>query len=99
MAQFNYVATNKQGDRVKGQVEAPNEAEVRVILRAQQLRPVRITKPNAMEMDLGKLAGGFTGSVKDTDVLLFTRQLSILISSGIPLVQGLDIISGQIKSR
>lgn len=95
MAQFAYVAVNKIGERVKGTVDAPNEAEVRVILRAQTLRPIRITKPGALEFDLTALGGS---GVKDTDVLLFTRQLSILISSGIPLVQGLDIIAGQIAS-
>ena len=95
MPQFNYVAVNKIGERVKGMVDAPNEAEVRVVLRAQALRPVRIFKAGALNFDLAAIGGN---SVSDQDVLLFTRQLSILISSGIPLVQGLDIISGQITS-
>ncbi|MBI3542295.1 MAG: type II secretion system F family protein [Deltaproteobacteria bacterium] len=95
MPQFSYVAVNKVGERVKGTVDAPNEGEVRVVLRAQGLRPVRINKPGALDFDLGSLTAG---SVSDDDVLLFTRQLSILISSGIPLVQGLEIIAGQIES-
>lgn len=94
MAQFAYVAVNKSGERIKGTIDAPNEAEVRVILRAQALRPVRINKPSALEFDLAAIGAG---SVSDVDVLLFTRQLSILISSGIPLVQGLDIIASQLQ--
>ncbi len=95
MPQFSYVAVNKIGERIKGVVDAPNEAEVRVVLRAQALRPVRIFKAGALNFDLAAIGGS---SVSDQDVLLFTRQLSILISSGIPLVQGLDIIAGQITA-
>lgn len=97
MAQFTYTAVKKTGERVQGNVDAPNENEVRIILRAQQLRPVKISKPSALEFDLAKLFALGSG-IKDVDVILFTRQLSILLSSGIPLVQGLDIISGHVKN-
>ena len=69
MAQFTYVAVTKTGDRVKGSVDAPNEAEVRVILRSQQLRPVRIFKTGAMNLDIGKLAS-FSGSAVLTVVFV-----------------------------
>jgi type IV pilus assembly protein PilC len=98
MAQFSYLAVNKAGERVKGTIDAPSEAEVRVMLRSQSLRPVKIDKPGALEVDLVKLGGIFSGRPKDTDVLIFTRQLSILISSGVPLLQGLEIIAAQIES-
>ena len=55
-------------------------------LRAQALRPVRINKAGALEFDLGWRSAA--AGVSDEDLLLFTRQLSILISSGVPLVQG-----------
>ncbi|MGE4232209.1 MAG: type II secretion system F family protein [Bacteriovoracia bacterium] len=92
MAQFQYVAVNKKGERVKGAVDAPDENEVRVVLRAQSLRPIRISKAGVFEVDLAALAGA---RIKRTDVIAFTRQLSILIGSGIPLVDALDIITNQ----
>lgn len=95
MAQFNYIAVNKTGERIKGNLDAPNEGEVRVMLRAQQLRPLRIVKAGALEFDLAKI-GNVGSGVSRADVLLFSRQLSILLSSGIPLVQGLDIIAAQV---
>lgn len=94
MAQFTYIAVNREGQKIRGTVDSPNEGEVRVMLRAQQLRPVRISKASALEFDLAQLGGG--SKVKRSDVLLFTRQLSVLLSAGIPIVQGLDIISGQL---
>ena len=98
MPQFTYVAVNKEGQKIKGTVDSPNEGEVRIMLRYQQLRPIRISKASALEFDLAKI-GGFGGKVKRADVLLFTRQLSVLLSAGIPLVQGLDIISGQASNN
>lgn len=97
MPQFNYTAVNREGQRIQGAIDAATEAEVRIALRAQQLRPVRIARKSALEVDLFKLGGGGT-KTRPTDVLLFTRQFSILLSSGIPLVQGLEIIGSQMKS-
>ncbi len=97
MAQFSYTAVTKKGERVKGALDAANEGEVRMALRAQQLRPIKIAKKGALEMDLGKLVSG-GGGTKPVDTLLFTRQLSILLSSGVPLVSGLDIIGSQMQS-
>ncbi|MEW6058071.1 MAG: type II secretion system F family protein [Bdellovibrionota bacterium] len=97
MPQYMYTAVNRGGEKIKGSVDAPNENEARVMLRSQQLRPLTIAKAGAFEIDLAKL-GGLIGAVKSTDVLLFTRQLSILVSSGIPLMQGLEVIAGQIQS-
>lgn len=96
MAQFSYVATNKEGARVKGVIDAPNEAEVRVLLRAQSLRPVRITKSGALDVDIMKLP--MFSRVSNDDIILFTRQLSILLSSGVPLVQGLEVIAQQMQN-
>lgn len=96
MGQFNYVAIDKNGERVKGMIDAPNEAEVRVVLRSQSLRPVKINKSGALEFDLAKI-GIFGGGVSNDDIIMFTRQLSILIAAGVPLVQGLDIIAQQMQ--
>lgn len=97
MSQFTYTAINKEGEKIKGSIDAPNESEVRVMLRSQNLRPLKIGATSALDLDIGKLLG-IGGSFGRADVLLFTKQLSILISSGIPLVQGLEIITDQIKS-
>lgn len=97
MTQYAYTATNKAGEKVKGMISAPNELEVRVVLRAQNLRPVKISKAGALDVDLSKFLKLGSG-VSQTDLILFTRQLSILISSGVPLVQGLDAIIPQIQN-
>ncbi len=98
MPQFNYMATDSRGQKVKGVVTANTEAEVRVYLRSQNLRPIKIFKTDILNLDLGVLLGLSSGT-SNADLILFSRQLSILISSGVPLMQSLDIISEQLKSR
>ena len=99
MAQYAYVAVNRSGVKVQGQIEASGENDLRVMLRAQSLRPLKIQKIKAAGAGLAASLSVLTGRISDTEVLLFTRQLSILIGAGIPLVQGLEIIQSQITSR
>lgn len=96
MPQFNYIAVDKKSERVKGMIDAPNESEVRIALRSQGLRPVRIHKSSALEFDIAKI--GFFNGVSNNDIIMFTRQLSILIAAGVPMVQGLDIIANQMEN-
>jgi len=96
MPQFNYTAVNQQGEKVTALIEAQSEDEVRVFLRSQKLRPIKISQASVFEADLGKIIG-FGSKIKLTDIILFTRQLSILIGSGVPLVQSLDVIGSQMK--
>ena len=97
MPQYNYVAVNRSGEKIKGTMVAPNESEVRVALRSQQLRPLKIQQPNLLEFDLAKILD-LGGSTSQADLALFTKQLSILITSGIPLIQGIEIIEGQLQN-
>lgn len=99
MAQYSYTAVSKTGQRVQGQMEASGENELRVMLRSQNLRPVKIQKVKAAQAGISTSFSALSGRISDTDLLLFTRQMAILISSGIPLVQGLEIISTQSISK
>lgn len=100
MPEFQYVGVDRSGKKVDGKVEAPHEGEVRMILRGQGVRPVRISKVGVMNQDLGLLLRGVTGGGVSTESLaIFTRQLHVLIGSGIPLVQALDALADQTQDR
>lgn len=99
MAQYAYTAVAKTGERVTGQIEASGENELRVMLRSQNLRPVKIQKVKAKNAGVTASLSFMSGRIADNDVLLFMRQLSILIAAGIPLVQGLEIITGQMQNK
>lgn len=95
MPEFSYQGIDKAGKRVTGKVEAGNEGELRMSLRTQGVRPTKIAKANSGTTLGSRLSGSTGGSVPIEVLVAFTRQLQVLIGSGIPLVQGLDILVDQ----
>lgn len=93
MPEFTYTGIDRTGKRVHGRLEAPNEGELRMLLRTQGIRPTRIAKASVLNTNLGSLLRG--GGVPAKELAIFTRQMHVLISSGIPMVQSLEILSDQ----
>lgn len=93
MARFLYQAKNIQGRLMQGIVEAPDEGEARVKLRAQQLIPVKFMLAPERMVIKPKEPGMFAPRVNSKDLKIFTRQLSTLINAGIPIVDALKILS------
>lgn len=96
MPEFQYVGVDKFGKKTEGRIEAANEGELRMMLRGRGIRPVRLGKVGLLQADLGTMLkrGGGT-SVSTANLALFTRQLHVLVASGIPLVQALEILGDQ----
>ena len=83
---FLWEGTDKNGKKIKGKSTAADEAGVRADLRRQGVVPSRIKKQSR-----GLFAGG--GTVKPADIAIFSRQLSTMLSAGIPLVQSFEIVA------
>lgn len=87
---------NSYGENRKGEMEAPNEAAVRVQLKKLRITPSKVKeKPKDILQDIPF----FKPKVTTKDVIIFTRQLSTMLDAGLPLVQGLDILAGQEPNR
>jgi type IV pilus assembly protein PilC len=84
----------KTGEVKKGEVEAADEASVQQRLRAMALTNVKI-KRKPIQISL-KLPG--LGGISQKDLVIFTRQFATMIDAGLPLVQCLDILSGQLDN-
>lgn len=105
MADFTYTGVDREGKRASGKLSAASEGEVRMLLRTQGIRPRTInqgtqagqTKVNMLGQKKKKGPSGGT-KVPIALIVLFTRQLQLLISSGIPLVQAMEILSEQSES-
>lgn len=102
MADFDYQGVDRSGKRVQGTITAPSEGDVRVSLRQKGVRPTRISPKRGAGASGGSLFAGLSlggGSAKPSldlkQRILFTRQLQVMVSSGIPLVQALDILAEQ----
>ena len=97
MARYLYQAKMINGKVVQGELDATDEDQARVKLRAQQLIPVKFIVAGENTRAAGKSnvtkVGFFTPKVDPKDLKVFTRQLSTLINAGIPVVDALKLLS------
>jgi len=94
MPVFTYRGTNRAGVTVTGEQMAPSKAELTNILRRQQINVVRMSE-KGKEFNLPTFGGG----VKAKELAIFTRQFSVMIDAGLPLVQCLEILAGQQENK
>jgi type IV pilus assembly protein PilC len=94
MAIYRYTAKNEHGENVKGKVEARTEAQGAAILRGRGLLVVSL---NPFEEDVLASFQSFFSSVKFDDVVNMTRQLSTMVTAGLPLTEALTILGQQSK--
>jgi type IV pilus assembly protein PilC len=87
---WKWTGKNKAGEVRSGEMEAGDAGAVEARLRQMGLEPTRVKK-KPREIHL-RLPGG---GIKTKDILVFTRQFSVMIDAGLPLVQALDIIGTQ----
>ncbi len=92
MASFAYKAKDSAGAVTTGVVEAGKEQEAVSKLRGQKLTVLEI-KP-AGEGIVATIKAAILGkpAVESKDLVLFSRQLSTLVSAGVPIVQSLTIL-------
>lgn len=113
MKQFAYTAINSRKAKVTGVVSAPNISVARSKIKSMRLRPSSI-KPvsDSGEEDITPILGNIIykdahgiqiklapEKVSKKDVMRFTSQLSTLIYSGVPMLQSIDILRKQQKSK
>jgi type IV pilus assembly protein PilC len=94
MAQFEWKGRKRTGETIEGVMAADNKDAVYAALRRQQIVPVKI-KEKGKELALPKFGGG----VPVKTLSIFTRQLSVMIDAGLPIVQCLEILGGQQENR
>jgi len=82
---FQWQGTNRDGARVKGQMEALSDALVKVQLRKQGINPISVRKKT-------ELFGKRKKKLESGDIAIFSRQMATMMQAGVPLVQALDIV-------
>jgi|SRR5581483_3803585 len=89
---FSYKAVTTDGKIVRGVLEAKDKGEAVIYLRNRNLLPINIGK--AKDSDILNLLP-FINKARSFDLVFFTRQLSSMISSGLTLVQSLNVLKEQ----
>ncbi len=102
MPSFAYTGRTRAGETVSGERVADSMDAATAALRREQINVTRIT-PAAKGKEEGaakKEKGGRSGKkVAARNLAVFTRQFSVMIDAGLPLVQCLDILGSQEEDK
>jgi len=87
LATYEWVALDKRGKKMKGEMPSKNASLVKAELRRQGMNPQTVREK-------AKPLFGSTGStIKPGDVAVFSRQIATMMASGVPMIQAFDIIA------
>jgi type IV pilus assembly protein PilC len=94
MPAFTFSGKTRDGKTIKGERVAESKDAVMALLRRDQII-VSSVKEKGKELALPKLGGG----VPAKELAIFTRQFSVMIDAGLPLVQCLEILGTQQENK
>lgn len=94
---FEYLAYTKERQLLKGKISAVSEVGAINTLNYSDLRVVSL-KTVTPFLNFGRLTAAFT-TIKPKEVVMFSKQLALLLESGTDVVAALELLQGQITNR
>src|SRR4029077_12761752 len=94
MPVYTYRGTNRAGGSVTGEMMATNKGELQNLLKRQQITATKMSEKRR-EINLPTFGAG----VNAKELAIFTRQFSVMIDAGLPLVQCLEILGSQQENK
>lgn len=94
MSDFSYTIINKDGRSSKGILNAADREAALGILRQQGAKPLMVK-----EVEAHKKINLLGNKVKLKDLVIFTRELSTMISAGVSLPRGLETMATQTENK
>ena len=82
---FIWVGTDKKGEKRKGEKLGFSEAQIKMTLIKEGIRPLKVKKKPQDLFGGGK-------AVNPGDIAMFARQMSTMMTSGVPLIQSFDLV-------
>src|ERR1700730_6920236 len=94
MARFAYTALALAGSTVTGKLAATTSGAAYNALRERKLQPVELReKPSLLQFEITPRP------VNSTHLMHFSRQLSVFITAGIPILDALEVITEETNDR
>lgn len=94
--EFYFRAKNAAGELIKGTQKADSRLDVADQIQKQGYYVVGIEKKKDLDL---KMIMNFFGRIRTKDLFLISRQFSVLIQAGVPIVQCLDLLIEQTESK
>lgn len=98
MSKFFYKARTPTGKIIADYIEAPTRKDAFERIKSLNYTLIELTETKENILSFLKKLSPFKAKVKSMDLTIFSRQLATLVSSGVPLVQGLSILEEQFVS-
>ena len=99
MAAFQYLVLDAHGKQKKGVMEADSARQLRQLLRDQGLMPMEVSPSTEKSLGLSSFNFSFARRLSALDRVLFTRQLSTLIASSLPIEEALSAVAQQTEKQ
>lgn len=97
MPRYNYTVKSQPYKTLQGDIEADSEQDAINKLTRMGYFPISL---DAQDLSLAQRQGVLSfRKISKRDITLFTSQLSSLIESGVNILNGLNIISGQTQNK
>jgi type IV pilus assembly protein PilC len=98
--QFTYSATNKIGEKIKGDIEASDRFQAAHQLRAQGLMPVVVKEQRVSLKDIQiPILSPLLDHIGLQDKIVFTRNLSGMLTAGLSLSRALGVLERQTRNK
>lgn len=94
MPQFDYTALTADGHQVSGSLTAVSRDVAVVNLRQQGIKPLGVREAKVKKARLS-----FKNKVRIKDLVVFSRELSTMISAGVPLPRSLETLAEQTENK
>jgi type IV pilus assembly protein PilC len=99
MTKFSYKALTKEGKTVNGTYEATSREDLVAAITRQGAKPISIKMLTDTQIGGSLLQKLFKPKVKLKELMVFTRQLSTMVSAGVPLPRALATLQEQAESK
>ncbi len=98
MANFTYTARLQNGQTQKGTIQAHDRPAAMAALRLKRLQPIVVTEVKSKGgLNMNITLPGSSG-VNTRDLVVFTREFSVMINAGVPIMRALSILKDQTGS-
>ena len=98
--EFEYRAKNEEGEEITGEIEADSRGEALLKLQQRDLYVMSLEENRKAFYDKDlKIDLSFLERISDTDLIMFSRQLSIMLGSQIGVIESLKILVEQIEKK
>ena len=84
---FKWEGVNRKGQKVSGELQGENPNQIKVELRKQGVTVSKVRRKTE------SMFSKYSGAIKPMDIAMISRQITTMLTAGVPLVQTLQLLS------